>query len=194
MAVSVLQPVALPREPSSTRARTTVSVVRRVWVQWDARLDIFDTSNGIANSFVLNEKKTISFWTKNKYKYIPAIAYRQQSLMLAGHFSLHFCNFSFAELFVPLTSATTALVFVISPSLVSVMAADLLACLADGVGAAPSPPVNAGLAGALADAALLDLPNWSGWNRFLYSRSEITRYRRGQVRSFAVWTAPNVVH
>lgn len=88
------------------------------------------------------------------------MAYRQQSLMLAGHFSLHFCNFSLAELFVPLTSATTALVFVVtSPSTISVMAADLLACLAVGVGAAPSPPVNAGLAVALADAALLDLPN-----------------------------------
>lgn len=63
---------------------------------------------------------------------LPAIAFRQHSLILAGHFSLHFSTrFSFAEAFEPLTSATTALVFDDTSSSVADL---LLACLAIGPG------------------------------------------------------------
>lgn len=102
---------------------------------------------------------------------VPAMAFRQHSLILAGHFSLHFsARFSLIELLMLLGSANTALVFVTSSS---VNAADLLmACLAIGM---PSP--CSGLDVALADATLLDdLPNWSGLNRFWYDRSEIIAF------------------
>lgn len=93
------------------------------------------------------------------------MAFLQHSLMLAGHFSLHFiwsARFSLAELFAPLTSATTARVLVTSSPL-STNGADLLpACLAIGPDAAAS-----GLDVDRVDAALLDLPSCSAWNRFL---------------------------
>lgn len=87
----------------------------------------------------------------------PTKAFRQHSLMLAAHFSLHFsARLSFnGALFVPLTSATTARVLDTSTS--SAVAEDLLmACLAIGT---PSIDDN-GLDVVLADAALLleDLP------------------------------------
>lgn len=98
------------------------------------------------------------------------MALRQHSLMLAGHFSLHFsARFSLAVTLEPLTSATTALVFDISSSIIG---ADLLmACLAIGPGDAPSP---GGLDAALVDATLFDLPIGSGLNRVWYNMSEIT--------------------
>lgn len=104
------------------------------------------------------------------------MALRQHSLILAGHFSLHFsARFSFAELFVPPTSATTARVLDTSSS-VATDADLLITCLAIGPdcdGTLPSADI--GLDVALVDATLLDLPNnWSGLNRFWYNRSEIT--------------------
>lgn len=87
--------------------------------------------------------------------HVPAMAFRQHSLMFAGHFSLHFSTrFSLIVVLRALdcASACTALVFdVSSPS-----ADDLLtACLAIG---APSRSPDAGLDAALEDAALLPPP------------------------------------
>jgi hypothetical protein len=84
------------------------------------------------------------------------MAYRQQSLILAGHFSLHFsARFSLIVLFklLLLTSATTALVFNTSSS---VSEADLfVACLGMG----PNMLSLDGLGATLVDATLLDLAN-----------------------------------
>lgn len=83
------------------------------------------------------------------------MAFRQHSLILAGHFSLHFsARFSFAAAFEPLTSATTALVF---DDISSSVADLLLACLAIGPGMLSPNGLDEALADV--DPVLLGLPN-----------------------------------